>query len=153
ATQFLLEHFSLKKEENKILDLASGNGVIAHHINHLKDNLEIHLMDDSYLAVESSKLNLKGENIHFHYNHSLEEFEDNYFDLIISNPPFHFEHEIDINIPLQLFKEAYQKLKSNGRLVIVANSHLNYGTHLIKIFGKFEVLAKNDKFEVLEAKT
>ncbi|MBL4708341.1 MAG: methyltransferase [Flavobacteriales bacterium] len=105
-------------------------------------------MDDSYLAVESAKLNVQGENIQHHFNNNLSDFEDETFDLIITNPPFHFEYEINIKIPLQLFKECFRCLKLNGNLQIVANKHLNYLTHLKSIFPTVQILAQNDNFVI-----
>ena len=93
ATQFLIEHLNVKETDIRVLDLGSGNGVLAFSINEKNADCEIHLIDDSYLATESSKLNLKGENVHFNYSDNLEKFDDNYFDFIVSNPPFHFEYE------------------------------------------------------------
>lgn len=148
ATQFFLEHIEVDKQDQKILDLASGNGIIAKEI--FKDNpdTEIHLMDDSMLAVASGKLNLQGENIHHHLNDDLSIFEDHYFDLIVTNPPFHFEYEVNMQIALQLLIDCYRHLKEGGKLLIVANKHLNYKVHLEPIFYAVETLAEDEKFVI-----
>jgi len=148
ATQFLLEHLKLNETDSKILDLASGNGVIAHQIKAQKPDAEVHLLDDSFLAVESSKLNV--EDVSFHWNESLEDFNAKSFDLIVSNPPFHFEYENNIEVSLNLFIQAQRCLKENGRFLLVANQHLNYKTHLDKIFGSCSITAENDKFVVYD---
>ncbi|MDF1699212.1 MAG: methyltransferase [Saprospiraceae bacterium] len=149
ATQFLLQYVTIDNSVHTILDLASGNGVIAHQLRLQHEQAEIHLMDDALLAIESSKLNLGEGNHHFHYANNLDSMEDDYFDLIVSNPPFHFEHENTIEIALQLFEGVKRILKSDGKFILVANLHLNYKTHLKKIFHTVEVLAINDKFEVI----
>ncbi|MDA8692440.1 methyltransferase [Saprospiraceae bacterium] len=146
ATQFLIENLELNPTDNTILDLASGNGVIAKEIILQLPHAEIHLMDDFYLAVESAKLNIEGESIHHHYNNDLSNFEDNTFDIIVTNPPFHIEYEVSIDIPLQLFRDSLRCLKDSGNLQVVANKHLNYMTHLKSIFPTVEVLNENDKF-------
>jgi len=148
ATQYFLEHIDLKSSDKLILDLASGNGVIGSEISQKLSNASIHLMDDSYLAMASAKLNISGENIHHHFNHSLDGFDSESFDLIATNPPFHFEYEINIQIPIGLFKACFRCLKPSGNLQLVANKHLNYKTHLNDIFTKVEVLAENDSFTV-----
>ena len=150
ATQFLLTNLKLKDSENIVLDLASGNGIISAHIREQKSNAELHLVDDSILAIASSKLNISDENTFHHNNDSLEEFQSNFFNLIITNPPFHFEYETNIDVSLQLFKESKRCLKKNGRFLVVANQHLNYKTHLIKLFSKVDVVAENDKFIIYE---
>lgn len=149
ATQFLLEHLSIKESENNILDLASGNGVIADHILHQKPNSEVHLVDDSFLAVESSKMNVN-ESAHFHWNDSLEDFDDESLDLVVSNPPFHFEYETNIEVTISLFTQVQRCLNESGRFVLVANKHLNYKTHLDKLFKTCSITAENDKFEIYE---
>ena len=149
ATQFLLANLTINPSVEKALDLASGNGVIAYEIRAQNKTVEIHLIDDSSLAVESSKLNLKTGKNHFHYNSNLDDFADNFFDLVVCNPPFHFEHENTIDIALSLFKDASRVLKPNGSFVLVANLHLNYKIQLTNIFENVEVLNMNSKFEII----
>jgi 16S rRNA G1207 methylase RsmC len=149
ATQFLIDNIDLSNEPKKVLDLASGNGILAKTIQDKLPNAEIHLIDDSYLAVESSKWNIKGDNAYFIHNNDLSKVNDGHFDYIISNPPFHIEHEIDINLPVSLFQQAYRCLSDNGSFQVVSNIHLNYKTHLQKLFNVVEVTAQNDKFTVL----
>lgn len=148
ATQFFLEHIEIDKNDNKVLDLASGNGVIACELLKRNPEGEFHLMDDSYLAVASAKMNVSGENIFHHFNNDLSIFEHDSFDLIVTNPPFHFEYEINIQVPLALFKECHRCLKQDGNLQVVANKHLNYKIHLDKIFKKVVVVAEDKKFVV-----
>ncbi len=150
ATQFLIEHINIRETDNRVLDLASGNGILAFAVNEKKKDCEIHLVDDSFLAIESSKLNINGENIHFHYSNNLTEFEDNYFDFIISNPPFHYEYETNIEIATSLFIEAKRCLKEEGHFQLVANKHLNYKTHLDKIFGRVKIKAQSKKYIIYE---
>lgn len=151
ATQFIIQHISLKDEDKFVLDLGSGNGVIGRSVQKLNPEVDLHLMDDSILAVESSKLNLERDTTHFHWTDTLKDFSDTHFDLIISNPPFHFGHETNIEVSLMLFKEVSDALKPNGRFVCVANQHLNYKVHLEKLFTTVEVLSKNKKFIIYQA--
>lgn len=148
ATQFFLEHLEIDDNDQCILDLASGNGIIGNEIFKELPDAEIHLMDDSYLAVASAKLNIQGENIHHHFNNELTIFDDSTFDLIVTNPPFHFEFEINIQIPLHLFKGCFRCLKKGGNLQIVANKHLNYKVHLEPLFSSVQVIAEDNKFIV-----
>lgn len=148
ATQFFLDHLEIDDTDEHILDLASGNGIIGNEIFKQLPDAEIHLLDDSYLAVASAKLNVEGANIHHHFNNELSLFDDDTFDLIVTNPPFHFEYEINIQIPLQLFRGCLRCLKKGGNLQIVANRHLNYKVHLEPLFSSVEVIAEDKKFIV-----
>ena len=151
ATQLLIEKLKLGSEDKKIMDLASGNGVIARAIQLKDPEAEIHLMDDSLLAIESSKLNLDPVNTHFHWNDTLKDFEANYFDLIISNPPFHLGHETNIEVSIGLFKDVADILKPTGRFMCVANRHLNYKSHLTKNFSRVDIVEQNKKYVVYKA--
>ncbi len=146
ATQFLMKHLKVEQEDQTVLDMASGNGVIARAIQLQKPDADIHLLDDSLLAIESSKQNLNSENAHFHWNDTLHDLDKDSFDLVVSNPPFHFEHETNIEVSIELFQEVFEVLKPGGRFICVANQHLNYKTHLDKIFKAVEVIAQNKKF-------
>ena len=150
ASQYFINHISVLPADKKILDLASGNGILAHVLTEKCNDCEIHLMDDSVLAIESSKLNVEGDNLHFHCEDTLDAFEKNSFDLVVSNPPFHFEYENNIEVSINLFKGVQKMVKSGGRFQLVANIHLNYKIHLDKIFSSVEVLGQNDKYIVYE---
>ncbi|RUA24251.1 MAG: class I SAM-dependent methyltransferase [Bacteroidetes bacterium] len=155
ATQFLLNNIKLKQSEQTILDLASGNGIIAASIlNKYQaqnwETPELHLIDDSFLAVASSKFNLPGEKNHFHYSDDLEDFKDKSFDLVVSNPPFHFEYEINTEVTMDFFEQVYTVLKPNGRFILVFNRHLRYTTLLKRIFSKVDVMVDSPKFVVME---
>jgi len=155
ATQFLLDNIKLKESEQTILDLASGNGIIAASIlsKYQKKKWEapeLHLMDDSFLAVESSKLNIPKEKSYFHYTDDLEDFEDKQFDLVVSNPPFHFEYEINTEVTMDFFEQVYTVLNPSGRFILVFNRHLRYTTLLKRIFSHVEVMVDSPKFVVME---
>jgi len=152
ASQFFIENLNIKESENRLLDLASGNGVLAKMVQLKQNTSEIHLMDDSYLAIESSKLNLNSENTFFHFSDSMDIFEDDFFDVVISNPPFHFEHETNIEVAIELFQNVKRCLKEEGRFLLVASQHLNFKTHLIKLFQEVNAIAENDKFVIYECK-
>ena len=152
ATQFLIQNIELPEITEYVLDLASGNGVLAKQVQDKLPEAKIHLVDDSLLAIESSKLNITGENIYYHFENDLYSFDDNYFDYIISNPPFHVEHEIDVSLPLGLFEQTVRCLVDDGVFQLVFNNHLNYATHLSKLFKDVIETAKNEKFTILTCK-
>lgn len=152
ATQFLIESVTLQEDENIVLDMGSGNGVIARSVQLKKPDATLHLIDDFYLAVESSKLNLKHDNAHFHWSDSLSPIENVDFDLVLSNPPFHFEHETNIEVTVDLFREVAGILKPGGRFLCVANQHLGYLSHLKKFFTSAEPMAQNKKYVIYECK-
>lgn len=148
ATQFFLENLEVKSEDQNILDLASGNGVIGKYVREQNSDAAIYLTDDSWLAIESSKLNLTDGNNLFHYNNTLEDMKDDSFDLVLSNPPFHFDFEPNIEVTKTLFAEVKSKLKIGGRFEMVANRHLPYKPFLDSLFSKVEIAKQNKNFIV-----
>ncbi len=151
ASQFFIRNWQVNDDVRKVFDLASGNGFLAKMIRLQNSASEIHLMDDDWLALESSKMNFdeKDENTFFHFNDSLENFEDDCFDLVVCNPPFHFEFETNIEVAIGLFQQVKRCLSEKGSFQIVANRHLNYKTHLSRMFDKVSAIRKNKKFEIL----
>ena len=154
ASQFFVKNWNVDNEEERVLDLASGNGFLGKMIRLRNEDCEIHLLDDDWLAVKSSKLNFDSDDdeIHFYFNDSMEDFEDGYFDLIICNPPFHFEFETNIEVAISLFSQVKRCLSEEGSFQLVANRHLNYKTHLVKLFGNVETLKRNKKFEIYQCR-
>jgi 16S rRNA G1207 methylase RsmC len=150
GTQFLLENLTVKSGELKVLDVASGNGVIAFEVSQQNLESQITLVDDFNLAVASSQLNIKKEEVQFVCADNLDDLGKESFDLVVSNPPFHFEHENNIEVSVSLFNDVKSCLKSDGRFLLVANSHLNYKTHLKKIFAEVRNVKSNNKFVIYE---
>ena len=149
GTSFLLEHLNLIPTEKSVLDLGSGNGVISKYLKEKSSHLDIHLLDDNYLAYLSGKLNIKEANHNWDYN--LENFPQDHFDLVISNPPFHFGHEIDFSIPMELLRSTHKIIKPGGRLLLVANNFINYKSTLSDLFTSINIINRNKKFYILEA--
>lgn len=151
ATQFLLEHLPQIKDDSIIMDLACGSGIIGKSVLERNPNIELHLLDDSFLAIESCKLNIHNEGVNYHFANNLDAIPKQNFDLVLCNPPFHFEHENTIEIALSLFKGARRIMKEDGMFICVANQHLNYYTHLTQYFSNIEKIG-NSKFIVYRCK-
>ena len=148
ASQFFIQNMVVTLTDNKILDLGSGNGVLTYEAQRQKPDAIVHLVDDSFLAIESSKMNVDPKRSFFYYQDDLAQFEDNSFDLVLSNPPFHFEHEINIDISINLFREVKRCLKKGGSFQLVTSNHLNLKTQLYDFFHKVQIVDQNKKFTV-----
>ncbi|MCK5776766.1 MAG: class I SAM-dependent methyltransferase [Bacteroidales bacterium] len=152
ATQFFMENLKISEGDSKILDLGSGNGVLAWKARQINKTAKINLLEDNYLAIESSKLNMSKGETFYHFEDDLSHISNNSYDLVISNPPFHFEHENNIEISINLFSQVAKILKPKGSFQLVGNKHLNYKTHLSTIFKTMEVVAENEKFVIYDCK-
>jgi release factor glutamine methyltransferase len=93
-----------KKPPLRIVDVGTGSGCIALALAKELPQAEIHATDISPAALEVARANASRHQlesrIHFHQADLLAEFEDkdrydNYFDFIVSNPPYVGESEED----------------------------------------------------------
>ena len=150
ATAYLIDNLDLQVRDKRILDLGCGNGILTKAMTAMKSKADYHLIDDFFLAVESAKLNLTGDNFKFYFEDNLKIFDNRTFDFVVSNPPFHFEHENNIEVSLELFQHVARILDDNGRFQLVANKHLNYLTHLEKYFNEVAIVDENEKYIIYE---
>ncbi|MBB4077597.1 16S rRNA G1207 methylase RsmC [Lewinella aquimaris] len=154
ATQFLLTVWEKVESglstPTSILDIACGNGIIGDQLLRRYSEARLTATDDSLLAVRSAKMNLPADRSRILYDHTLDQVVDRSIDLVVSNPPFHFGHENNIDVSLGLFRQARRVLREGGSLVVVANRHLNYATHLEKLF-RATTVAETDKYVVYRA--
>lgn len=156
GSRFMLEYIPQSTQYNQILDLACGNGVLGITAAHLNPMAKVSFVDESYMAVESAKINVKqlvedASRCDFKVTDCLQGIANNSLDLIINNPPFHQNHVVGDFIAWQMFNEAKEKLKTGGEILIVGNRHLGYHIKLKKLFGRCEMIASNKKFVILKA--
>lgn len=156
GSRFLMKHLNVADGEKRILDLACGNGILGFSAHHQQPEAEVHFLDDNRLAVDSARRNAEDyfdekASFSFYFEDSLEPFPNTHFDLVISNPPFHFGHENNIEVAIRLFGEVHRCLNKKGRFLLVASKHLNFSTHLENQFSSVRSVAGNKQYEVIEA--
>lgn len=172
GSRFLLEQLEQSPELNQslagnIVDLGCGNGLLGSYISrHLQQQKVPHQMffcDDSKSAIISAEYNVQhnqsqeqietASKAQFIHSNVLEAFDqEQVFDWIICNPPFHSGNNITTHIAEQMIQQSAKKLSSKGQLLLVANRHLNYQHELKKHFKKCSVIASNQKFQLFLAR-
>ncbi|MCH8567720.1 MAG: methyltransferase [Balneolales bacterium] len=152
ATAMIMRELKPTANEKYVLDFGSGNGILAKWVARSNPEAEVHAMDDDWFAAESTRFNTRNENVLVHLYDGLDMFPARFFNLIISNPPFHFGHENSIDTAQKLIQKASGRLKKDGRLVLGCSKHLNLTTHLKRYFGVVAQLSETTKFELLEAR-
>ncbi|MCL1079504.1 methyltransferase [Parashewanella spongiae] len=146
-----------KGQFDTIIDLGCGNGVLGMRAAQLFPDADIHFVDDSEMAVASTKQNWQANNFdegrgYFYWDDCLSKLPTNVEpDLILCNPPFHQGEAITDHIAWQMFLDAKRRLKSGGLLHVVGNRHLGYHIKLQRIFSNCKTVASNGKFVILQS--
>lgn len=137
----------------KILDWGCGGGVIGASLAAAHPDLLVTLADSSALALESARSTIhanKLNNCQVTATNVYSELPET-FNFIVANPPFHKGHDTSYTEVEQFLAQTDHHLETHGSTRIVANIFLKYEPLLEQHFGYVKVLAKNNKYKVLEA--
>mgnify|MGYP006140055499 FL=1 len=138
--------------KGKVLDFASGCGVVGAMLKRKHPAIELFCSDISQLAVKATELTLAANGL----NGTVIAADGlpaqpKQFDCIVSNPPFHTGIKTDYSIVESFIRDSAARLSSNGSLTLVANSHLAYLELLQQAFKKVSIVAKANGFTVYRA--
>jgi 16S rRNA (guanine1207-N2)-methyltransferase len=126
GTAFLLQTYDVTTLATKnVLDIGCGYG----HANAERYGLDIRTL---------------------HSDVNSELHEDERFDAVLMNPPFHVGKQVILDVPRAFIAAAHHHLTLGGELVLVANKALGY-EGLLEHFSFWETLATHQQFKVLRA--
>ena len=157
GARFFFNYLPQTSKAKSINDLGCGNGVVGLMTLSRCPNASVTFVDESYMAVESARLNVelnqanKFDDCQFIENDCLTGFARDSVDMVLCNPPFHQAQAVTDHIAWQMFKQAKDTLKEGGELRIIGNRHLDYHDKLNRMFGNCKLLGSNKKFVVLSA--
>ncbi|MBT4318776.1 MAG: peptide chain release factor N(5)-glutamine methyltransferase [Candidatus Marinimicrobia bacterium] len=160
---------SLKKiPEPKILEIGTGSGCVSIAVSNKKPRANILSLDISKNALELAEINAKSnncKNINFLEMDFLNEIPDGRFDILISNPPYIPQKEIENIMPevknyepriaLTDFEEGlnfYYRIAKVGRTLIpngIIILEVGLGNHPQKVFSLFKE-AGFDQLELIK---
>lgn len=143
-------------EGGLIADMGCGSGTLGLCAAYINPEASILFTDESYLAVKNTEENYRLNNLtagaEFQTANGLGEIKTESADIILCNPPFHFQN-IQSREPAEfLFSEAARALRSGGLIQIVGNSHLGYHKLLGNYFKDVREVYRDRKFTVLTAR-
>ena len=103
----IIEFARLNKSKN-ILDLCTGSGCIAVSLKKALDNVEVCAVDISELAIKVAEKNANNNdvNVKFYKSDLFEGLENMKFDIIVSNPPYIPNKDIE-GLDKEVLKEPY----------------------------------------------
>jgi 23S rRNA (guanine1835-N2)-methyltransferase len=156
GARFFMQHLP-EGIQGRMADLGCGNGVIGMTALALNPDAEMLFVDESYMAVESSRINVENNlpqdvsRCHFEVNNMLAGVERETLHAVLCNPPFHQGTVISDDTAWRMFCDAKRCLQTGGELRIVGNRHLDYYQKLRRLFGNCTTIATNQKFVILRS--
>jgi len=156
GTRFLLGFADQFPSAGQVLDLGSGNGVLAVMAARRHPEAQVTAVDDSRDAVRSTlataAANDVGDRVRVCHTDRLKAapacVEPGSVDLVLCNPPFHRGTTRDSSAAYAMFADAARVLRPGGELWVVFNSHLPYLPNLRRVVGRTTVVGQNPRFTV-----
>lgn len=150
GTAFLLENLHIA-DRPRVLDIGCGCGVIGAAL--APHSERVLMIDDDLRAIrctrETIQLNALA-NAEAQPGDVYAGLDGQRFDLIVSNPPFHKDFDVNTNVAHRIIRGATDHLNPGGRLVIVANAFLGYEKVLAEHLSRARALARNNRYVVIE---
>lgn len=153
GTRYLLSHLDLP-EWSKALDFGCGSGVLGALLLSNRPQTQVDLVDSNLMSLEASRRTLRANELHGRvYPSDIFSDVEGSYDLILSNPPFHQGLATDFSATNEFIRASGRHLTPNGRLVLVANTFIDYLTPLHTAFHDVEILCQSKRYRILEART
>ncbi|MBO5177463.1 MAG: class I SAM-dependent methyltransferase [Lachnospiraceae bacterium] len=139
------------KEDDKVLDLGCGCGVVGILAAKQIGADKIVMCDVSENAVQLAKLNAAAngvEGVTIRLSDGLKEISETGFTLILSNPPYH----TDFAVAKGFIEDGFKKLAIGGKMVMVTKRLDWYRNKLSSVFGGVTVKEKDGYYVFLAEK-
>ena len=139
------------KEEDKVLDLGCGCGVVGICAAKQIGADKVVMCDISENAVLLSKQNAKENDVEavtIRQSDGLKEISENGFTLILSNPPYH----TDFAVAKGFIEDGFKKLALGGKMVMVTKRLDWYRNKLSSVFGGVTVKEKDGYYVFIAEK-
>lgn len=126
------------KEDDKVLDLGCGYGVIGITIGKIIGENKVVMCDSSEAAVDLARENAKMNGLpamKVIQSDGLDRIEDSDFTLILCNPPYH----ADFSVAKGFIEKGFKKLLIGGKMIMVTKRKEWYKNKLASVFGGVHV--------------
>lgn len=141
GTLFMLSKVQVT-EEDKVLDLGCGYGVVGISIGKLIGEEKVIMSDISEEALSLTNANLVRNglnNVRVVKSNGLKEITDRDFTLILSNPPYHE----DFSVAKAFIEDGYKRLVLGGKLMMVTKRLTWYRNKITSVFGGVKVFERD----------
>lgn len=138
----------LLKNSLRILDYATGSGIIAKILKATYPEASIAVLDNDLLALSAAQENLASDVKNFILGDSLTACDDHTYDVIISNPPIHTAKTLQYETLHKLISDAPRSLTPQGSLILVTQSRIKLDEYFGQSFSHHTILAETNRFTV-----
>ncbi|WP_374829008.1 methyltransferase [Paenochrobactrum pullorum] len=138
-----------------VADYGAGWGYLSAQALNLAPKLErLDLYEADYESLQAARKNLSHveKPVAFHWFDLTKEAVTGIYDTVIMNPPFHEGRATDVSLGQSFITAAAKRLKTGGRLLMVANRQLPYEAVLKGSFRVVNLLKDERGFKVIEAR-
>lgn len=150
ATSMLIEHLP-QDAKGTAADFGAGWGALAGALLTASPALEsVDLVEADSLALDLARQNVTDPRAAFHWADATQ-WGGGPYDLIVSNPPFHVARQADPSLGQAFLVAAAARLRTKGRLMVVANRQLPYEATLEATFHNWQVLTSTLHYKILTA--
>lgn len=142
---------NLPWQGKRVLDLGCGSGILGAFA--AANGAEVTLLDVDLSSVRSAELTLaknelQGRVLHSDAGSALG--EDDEFDVVLSNPPFHVGRGAILDVAAEFFAVAKRHVARRGVFFAVANDFLPYEKTAAALGWRCEVRQKANGFKILQ---
>lgn len=135
-----------------ILDLGCGAGTIGLALAAADPSARLVLVDVSLAAVELARSNATLNhlrNVDARIGDGYAAVPQERFDVIVSNPPAHRQHEADATVAERFITDAATHLRAGGEAWFVANRALPYESMATRAFRQVRLAAADNRYKVI----
>ncbi len=156
GSALLAQHFD-NRLSGKFTDLGAGWGYLSAELAKRSVNITgLDLYEADWNGIIACRQNLEdiAENIDtgFYWHDVTSEPISGRYDGVILNPPFHLGSETSLELGLAFIRTAAEILRTNGRMLMVANRHLAYERTIDRHFSSFRLLEENAGYKIIFAR-
>jgi len=153
GTRLLLEALEVRATD-VALDIGCGAGFLGIHIARLASKGHVTMVDASLATVDAARQTVEQSgltNVQVLPSDGTQAVQEQRFDLVVTNPPFHLGGIQTTEIAERFIREAAQVLRPRGRFYLVANRFLKYEPTLRICFKTVEEVGGNTRYKVFRA--
>jgi len=151
GTRALLDVMQIDADDN-VLDLGCGCGIVGLAASMLAPQGQVLMLDADINAVVSARQTVIAngiDNATVQLSDCAAVVENQDFDVVITNPPFHQGKATQYDAAYQFIRDAARILKPGGRFYLVANRFIPYEDAIRHQLGALDTIYEDKRFKVL----